>query len=89
MDEHMLTTVDNPYDPFTQYDEWYMWDLRAGYHSTEVLGRIVVTSDELSEPDQSLAIELAIDEICRENVNGMFTKVKANDPRYTGAASAA
>lgn len=75
----MLTTVDNPYDPFTQYEEWYAFDLRAGYHSTELLARIVVTSDELSDTDQSLAIELAIDEIVRENVSGMHKKVSTSD----------
>jgi hypothetical protein len=75
----MLTTVDNPYDPFTQYEEWYAFDLRAGYHSTELLARIVITSDELSDADQSLAIELAIDEIVRENVSGMHKKVTASD----------
>jgi hypothetical protein len=75
MAEHMLTTVDNPYDPFTQFDEWYRYDLAAGYDSTGLLARIVVTSDSLSEGDQSLAIEQAIDEIVRENVSGVHRKV--------------
>jgi hypothetical protein len=28
--EYMLTTVDNPYDPWTQWDEWFAWDQSAG-----------------------------------------------------------
>ena len=79
MSESMLTTVDNPYNPFTQYDEWYAFDTRAGYHSTQLLARIVRTSDELSDADQSVAIELAIDEIVRENVSGMHKKVTESD----------
>jgi hypothetical protein len=79
MAESMLTTVDNPYDPFTQFDEWYNFDTRAGYNTSALLARIVRTSDELSEPQQSLAIELAIDEIVRENVSGMHRKVTKND----------
>lgn len=75
MQESMLTTVDNPYDPFTQYDEWYAFDERMGYHSNSLLARIVFSSDELSEPDQSAAIESAIDEIVRENVSGKHRKV--------------
>jgi hypothetical protein len=73
--ESMLTTVDNPYDPFTQFDEWYAYDERSGYHTTSLLARITVTSHELSEADQSLAIELAIDEIVSENVSGVHRKV--------------
>ena len=75
MAEHMLTTVDNPYDPFTQFDEWYSYDRSAGYHTAALLARVVMTSDELSEADQSLAYELAIDEIVTENVSGVHKKV--------------
>lgn len=71
----MLTTVDNPFDPFTQYDEWYAYDQHLGYHTPGLLARIVVTSDELSSADQELAIEQAIDEICEINVLGVFKKV--------------
>ena len=75
--ESMLTTVDNPYDPFTQFDEWYAYDERAGHHTTSLLARITKLSHELSEADQSQAIEDAIDEIVRENVSGMHRKVTA------------
>lgn len=79
MSESMLTTVDNPYDPFTQFDEWYQFDLRAGYNTVNLLARIVRTSDELSEAQQSTAIEDAIDEIVTENVSGVHKKVTASD----------
>lgn len=73
--ESMLTTFDNPFDPFTHFDDWYQWDERAGYHSTSFLARIVQTSNEISDPDQDVAVEQAIDEIVRENVLGVYTKV--------------
>lgn len=76
MDVHMLTTTDNPYNPFTHWDEWLAFDTRAGYNTPAYLARIVLTSENLSEADQSQAIEDAIDEIVKENINGMYTKVK-------------
>jgi hypothetical protein len=79
MAESMLTTTDNPYDPFTQFDEWYAFDQAAGYFTSGLLARIVQSSDDLSEADQSLAIENAIDEIVRENVLGIFKKVQASE----------
>jgi len=73
--EYMLTTVDNPFDPWTEWDEWYAFDTRHGYHTAGLLARIVITSDELSDADQVLAIQSGIEEIVRENVSGMHTKV--------------
>jgi hypothetical protein len=75
MEEYMLTTVDNPFNPFTDWDEWYAWDERAGYHTMSFLARIVRTSDDLSEADQRVAINTAIDEIVQENVLGLYSKI--------------
>jgi len=80
MVEAMLTTYDNPHDPFTDFDSWYQWDERAGYHTPSFLARIAVVSDEISEPDQVLAINQAIDEIVKENTLGMYRKVTREIP---------
>lgn len=73
--EYLLTTVDNPFDPFTQFDEWMAYDHQLGYDTPSLLARVVMTSDELSETDQQLAIQYAIDEIATENVTGVYRKV--------------
>lgn len=75
MVNHMLTTIDNPYSPVTHWDEWFAYDAERGYHTPDFLARVVITSDELSELDQDLALEDAIDEIIRENVLGIYKKV--------------
>lgn len=77
--EYMLTTYDNTYDPFTQWDEWYAWDMNAGYHTPGLLDRVARLSDELSEADQFIILQQAIDEIAKENVSGMHKKVKRGD----------
>jgi len=76
--EYMLTTVDNPFNPFTQFDEWFAYDTRMGYHTSSFLDRIAKVSDDLSQPDQALAIQNAIAEIVEENVSGMWRKVSRN-----------
>ena len=75
IEDVMLTTIDNPWDPFTHYDEWYAFDMAAGYHTPALLARVTVSSNELSEYDQELDIIRAIDEIVTENVSGMHRKV--------------
>lgn len=76
--EYMLTTVDNPFDPFTRFDEWLEYDRRMGYNTPSFLDRVANVSNELSEPDQALAIQQAIDDIVQENVSGMWRKVSRN-----------
>lgn len=71
----MITTTDNPFSPFTQFDEWKRWDEQAGYYTCEYLARVTRTSDELSLSDQELAIEDAINEIAEHNITGMYKVV--------------
>lgn len=70
-----ITTVDNPFDVFTKFDEWNAWDLEHGYGTCAYLARVVRSSDELSIADQDLALEYGIDEIIREDVLGLYKKV--------------
>lgn len=85
-EHYMLTTVDNPYDPFTQFEEWDAYDRQAGYNTTAFLARVVRTSDTLSISQQLQAIDDAIDEIVRENVLGLYRKAVRVVDVGTGAA---
>lgn len=71
----MVTTTDNPYDPFTQFDQWYAFDTIQGYNTCSYLARIAKTSPELSPMDQAIAIEEAVDEIVDMNLLGIYKKI--------------
>ena len=75
-----LTTTDNPYDPFTQYDAWYRFDEGKGYHSCAYLARIARTSDQLSdaENEQELEPATALLEKYGLDAEGIYKKVKAD-----------
>lgn len=70
-----LTTVDNPFNPFTQFDQWYRFDSDKGYNSSQYLDRIARTSDQLSEAENDAEIERAIDEIIKYDVLNVYKKV--------------
>lgn len=72
---HMLTTVDNPFDPFDDYSSWWAYDVTSGYNSGQLLARVANYSEDLPPAAQAQAIEQAIDEIVRENVLGVFRKI--------------
>lgn len=75
--DYMLSTEDNPFNPYTHWEQWYAFDAAAGYHTPAYLARLVVTSYDLSEADQILAITDAIDEILEFNLTGNYIKVMA------------
>ena len=71
----MLTTVDNPFNPLTDWDDWYNYDESKGYYTSEYLARITKTSDDLGEQEQDQAMEEAIDEIIELNPDGFYKKI--------------
>ena len=76
--ECMLTTFDNPYDPFEDFTSWLLFDNEKGYNTCNYLARIAKTSDELSDQENNKEIERAIDEIIYYDPFNMYKKVKRN-----------
>lgn len=72
----MLTTVDNPFDPFDEFSSWYMFDVESGYNSCAYLARIAKTSDQFTEAENDEEIERAIDEIVKYDFRNIYIKVK-------------
>ena len=74
-----LTTLDNPFDPFTQFDEWYQYDTTNNYNTCGYIARIAKTSTELSDEDYNLEVERAIDEIIKFDPLDIYIRVKQKE----------
>ena len=60
-----VTTTDNPFNYFKQFELWKEFDEKiAGYNTCSYVGRIAVLSPELSPVEMDHAQEDAVDEIC-------------------------
>ena len=79
--EFMLSTLDNPYNPFTNFDEWYNFDCMKGYYSCSYLGRVFESMHEpyLSDKQKSKLIQKAIQSILDNDVSGIFCKVSKDE----------
>ena len=73
--DYMLTTTDNPYNPFTQFEEWLAFDEEMGYNTNGYLARIAKTSINLPDYVNDKAIQDAMDEIVSLNLLGVYIKV--------------
>ena len=74
-----LTTIDNPYNPFTQFSNWFVYDVVKGHNSCGLLARIARTSDQLSDGENDKEIERAINEIIEFDLEDKFIKVSEDD----------
>jgi hypothetical protein len=70
----LLSTKDNPFNPHTQWDEWFAWDYPR-YDTNGLLDHVIRTSYELPENLRREAFNDAVEEIVTENVSGMHIKV--------------
>ena len=76
----MITTFDNPYDPFTQFDHWFLFDCEKGYYSCAYLARVCFIGDGMSEDEKNEEVERAIDEIISLDFLGIYKKVYRYQP---------
>lgn len=79
MAKYMLTTNDNPFNPYENFDSWYSFDVDHGYNTCSYLSRVAYTSDQLSEAENDNEIERAIDEIIKHDPTNMYVKIKVGD----------
>lgn len=82
--DYMLTTIDNPFNPHTQFDEWYQYDITKGQDCCGLISRIVdelkagIDNDLIEDED---LVDEAIERIIKiDPIN--FCKVKEDDFRY-------
>jgi hypothetical protein len=63
VNEIMLTTIDNPFDPFEQFTSWFLFDVEKGYNTCGYLARIAKLADDMSDEECTIEINRAIEEI--------------------------
>ena len=76
--EVMLTTFDNPFDPFDEFVPWFLFDVEKGYYTCSLLARIARNSEEFSTIEEKIETERAIDAIIDHDFLNIYKKVVRN-----------
>ena len=76
MVEYAITTVDNPYDPFEQFQLWFTYDVLHQHNTCDRLAKAAMVTDLLSDPEKDQEIERAIDEIIANDPENKYRKVR-------------
>jgi hypothetical protein len=73
--EVMLTTFDNPYDPFEDFTAWFLFDVEKGYNTCSLIARIARSSEEFSTIEDKIETEKAIDRIIDNDFLNIYKRV--------------
>lgn len=76
----MLSTKDNPFNPFDDFISWFMFDVEKGYNSCGKLARIINLSDDMTQKEIDEEMNRAIDVIVSEDFTGTFIRKYATEP---------
>lgn len=77
-EELMLTTIDNPYNPKTEYDKWRQWDIENEYRTEEYLARMTDIPDDADLGNDWVVNDLtnqAVHKILENDVLGIYKLV--------------
>ena len=75
----LLTTVDNPFDPINEFDEWFKFDAINQYGTLDYLARVARTSSEMTEEEYNREVERAIDQIIANDFMNLYKKIIVNE----------
>ena len=88
MTETMLTTIDNPFNPFEQFVDWYMYDCQKGYNTYSRIARLMPDDDSLSSIEKDRIEDNIIDRMIQHDPLGIYTKVDEESAKLVAANAA-
>ena len=71
----MISTFDNPYDPFEDFASWYIYDSSKGYNTCGLLALMCGTSNSFTEEVNDALTEEAIDSIIKNDFLHIYKKI--------------
>lgn len=75
LEQFMLTTFDNPFNPFENFRDWFVFDIEKGYKCCEIVDRISNVTNEMSSTEKILAQNDAIERFIAVDPLNLYTKV--------------
>lgn len=81
----LLTTIDNPYNPFTDFKQWFVYDVMCGYNTCGKIARNANYTSSMMQFEQEEEFQRAIDKVIEYDFLGQYIKVTADS--YTTASA--
>ena len=73
--EVTVTTTDNPFNPFEDFNSWFMFDIEKGYYTSSKLARLTNLNDNMTEKEENEEVERAVDKLIEIDPLDIYVKV--------------
>ena len=77
--EVTATTVDNPFNPFEDFNSWFLFDIEKGYYTSSKLGRLTKLRDDMTEKEENEEVERAVDRLIEIDPLDIYIKIVKED----------
>lgn len=72
--QYLLTTLDNPYNPFVDFTSWYMFDCEKGHNTSSRLARIANLNSEMTQKERDEEMDRAMNLIVKFDFEDLYVK---------------
>ena len=79
MKDVLLTTVDNPYNPHTDYYNWFIWDTAHHYNTLQKISTESYDDDSMSDEEHDEMYDLIMNEIINNDDLGIYCLIEPDD----------
>jgi SAM-dependent MidA family methyltransferase len=70
-----ITTIDNPFDPFDDFRNWFLYDTEKGYYTSSKLARLANYEEDMSLVEEEAETERAIDRLIEIDPLNIYKKI--------------
>ena len=75
MKDCMVTTMDNPENPFTHFSRWLEYDITHGYNTLGLWGYFTEASSLMDDDEYDYEAELGIDKLLENSFYGLHYRL--------------
>ena len=76
-----ITTIDNPFNPFVDFDNWFLFDVEKNYYTLSKLARLSEVTDSMSSKEEAKEVERAIERLIEIDPLDLYVKVYKPDTK--------
>ena len=81
--EFMLTTTDNPYNPFEQFALWNLFDKEHGHNTCELIARLSKISFDMTQKEENEDYDRVVEFIIMHDPHDKYKKFFREEQKAT------